>query len=95
VIRYVSVTTIASLGSTLAGAACLAGDHAISWNEYWHSGIHWFLADEISLLGVAPFLIIHVLPVGAQASDVKKHAGKIWFETEPGRCTTFFLQLPF
>ncbi|MGA9670523.1 MAG: PAS domain S-box protein, partial [Terracidiphilus sp.] len=25
---------------------------------------------------------------------VKKHQGKIWFETEPGRGTTFFIQLP-
>jgi signal transduction histidine kinase len=25
---------------------------------------------------------------------VKKHQGKIWFETEPGRGTTFFLELP-
>jgi PAS domain S-box-containing protein len=62
VIRYVSVTTIASLASTLVGTACLAGDHAISWSEYGAGAIHWFLADEISLLGVAPFLIIHVLP---------------------------------
>lgn len=54
VIRYVSVTTIASLGSTLVGTACLAGDHAISWSEYGAAAIHWFLADEISLLGVAP-----------------------------------------
>jgi two-component system, NtrC family, sensor kinase len=30
----------------------------------------------------------------AHALIVKKHSGKIWFETEPGRGTTFFIQLP-
>jgi PAS domain S-box-containing protein len=31
----------------------------------------------------------------AHAVIVKKHAGKIWFETELGKGTTFFLQLPW
>ncbi|MFZ0481733.1 MAG: PAS domain S-box protein [Terriglobales bacterium] len=30
----------------------------------------------------------------AYAVVVKKHSGKIWFETEPGRGTTFFIDLP-
>jgi PAS domain S-box-containing protein len=30
----------------------------------------------------------------AHSVIVKKHQGKIWFETEPGRGTTFFIQLP-
>jgi PAS domain S-box-containing protein len=30
----------------------------------------------------------------AHSVVVKKHQGKIWFETEPGRGTTFFLELP-
>jgi PAS domain S-box-containing protein len=30
----------------------------------------------------------------AHSVVVKKHQGKIWFETEPGRGTTFFIQLP-
>jgi signal transduction histidine kinase/CheY-like chemotaxis protein/HPt (histidine-containing phosphotransfer) domain-containing protein len=62
VVRYVSVTTAAALGSTAVGVACLAADHAIAWSEYWHSASIWFLGDEIGLLGVAPFLLIYVLP---------------------------------
>lgn len=30
----------------------------------------------------------------AHSVIVKKHGGKIWFETEPGRGTTFFINLP-
>ena len=62
VVRYVAVTTTAALGSTAIGVACLAADHAILWTDYWRSASIWFLGDEIGLLGVAPFLLIHVLP---------------------------------
>jgi signal transduction histidine kinase/DNA-binding response OmpR family regulator len=62
VVRYVAVTTAAALGSTVIGVACLAADRAILWTDYWHSASIWFLGDEIGLLGVAPFLLIHVLP---------------------------------
>jgi signal transduction histidine kinase/CheY-like chemotaxis protein/HPt (histidine-containing phosphotransfer) domain-containing protein len=62
VVLYVSITTIAALGSTAIGVASLAADHTIRWSEYWQSASVWFLGDEIGLLGVAPFLLIHVLP---------------------------------
>lgn len=62
VVLYVSVTTVASLCSTAVGVACLAADHTIRWAEYGQSASVWFLGDEIGLLGVAPFLLIHVLP---------------------------------
>lgn len=59
---YVSVTTAAALASTLVGVACLVADHAIHWSEFWPSASQWFLGDEIGLLGIAPFLLIHVFP---------------------------------
>src|SRR6202140_260584 len=62
VFLYVSVTTVAALASTGVGVVCLAADHAIRWSEFWQSASVWFLGDEIGLLGVAPFLLIHVLP---------------------------------
>src|SRR6266436_4376492 len=62
VVRYVTVTPTAALASTVIGVACLAADHSITWSEYWHAAFVWFLGDEIGLLSVAPFLLIHVSP---------------------------------
>jgi signal transduction histidine kinase/CheY-like chemotaxis protein/HPt (histidine-containing phosphotransfer) domain-containing protein len=62
VVLYVSVTTLAAVASTLVGVTCLALDHAIRWNEFGSAVLQWFLGDEVGLLGVAPFLLIHVLP---------------------------------
>ena len=62
VARYVAVTTLAAFGSSLIGSMCLGADHSIPWREYWHSALSWFLGDEVGLLGVAPFLLIHVFP---------------------------------
>jgi signal transduction histidine kinase/DNA-binding response OmpR family regulator len=62
VVLYVSITTLAAVASTLVGVACLALDHTIHWNEFGSAFLMWFLGDEVGLLGVAPFLLIHVLP---------------------------------
>ena len=62
VFLYVSVTTVGALASTAMGVVCLVADHAIHWSEFWQSASMWFLGDEIGLLGVAPFLLIHVFP---------------------------------
>jgi integral membrane sensor domain MASE1 len=62
VVRYLTVTTIAALGSAAVGVVCLALDHSIAWSEYWHTTSAWFLGDEVGLLAVAPFLLIHVFP---------------------------------
>jgi two-component system, sensor histidine kinase and response regulator len=62
VVLYVFVSTMAAIGATTVGVACLAADHTIGWHEFWQSASIWFLGDEIGLLGVAPFFLIHVAP---------------------------------
>jgi diguanylate cyclase (GGDEF)-like protein/PAS domain S-box-containing protein len=62
VIDYLAISTAAALAATATGVACLVADHTIAWNEYWHSGWRWFVGDEIGLVGLAPFLLIHVFP---------------------------------
>ena len=62
VFRYVAVTTCACVLSTLIGVACLAGDRSIPWHSFPKASLLWFLGDEIALLGVSPFLLIHVFP---------------------------------
>lgn len=62
IVLYLSLTTLAAVVSALVGVTCLALDHATPWNEFGSAFLMWFLGDEIGLLGVAPFLLIHVLP---------------------------------
>jgi diguanylate cyclase (GGDEF)-like protein/PAS domain S-box-containing protein len=62
VVRYVFVTTIAALSATSGGVWCLVADHTIPRSEFWHAAFNWFSGDSIALVGVAPFLLIHVLP---------------------------------
>ncbi len=62
VVRYLLVVTVAALLATAIGTAGLAADRAILWSEYWASAVGWFSGDGIGLLGVAPFLLIHVFP---------------------------------
>ncbi len=62
VIHYVWVTLIAAVGATVFGVGCLIADHSITPAEYRSSGLGWFLGDTIGLLGIAPFLLVHVLP---------------------------------
>jgi diguanylate cyclase (GGDEF)-like protein/PAS domain S-box-containing protein len=62
VVRYVLLSATAAVGAAVTGVACLVADHSIPWNEYKSSGIGWFLGDAIGLVGIAPFLLIHVFP---------------------------------
>jgi diguanylate cyclase (GGDEF)-like protein/PAS domain S-box-containing protein len=62
VVRYVFVSAAAAAGATVFGVACLIADHSIPWSEYKSSARGWFLGDAIGLVGIAPFLLVHVFP---------------------------------
>jgi len=62
VVRYVFVSATAAAVATIIGVACLIADHSITWGEYGSSALGWFLGDAIGLVGIAPFLLIHVFP---------------------------------
>jgi len=62
VVRYVSVSAAAAAVATMIGVACLIADHSIAWGEYKSSALGWLLADTIGLVGIAPFLLVHVFP---------------------------------
>jgi PAS domain S-box-containing protein len=62
VVRYVLVSTTAAAGATVIGVACLIADHSITWGECKSSALGWFLGDAIGLVGIAPFLLVHVFP---------------------------------
>lgn len=62
VIRYVLVSATAAVGATFFGVACLIADHSITRGEYKSSALGWFLGDAIGLVGIAPFLLVHVFP---------------------------------
>jgi diguanylate cyclase (GGDEF)-like protein/PAS domain S-box-containing protein len=62
VVRYVFASTVAATGATIFGVGCLVADHSIALGEYKSSGLGWFLGDVIGLVGIAPFLLVHVFP---------------------------------
>jgi diguanylate cyclase (GGDEF)-like protein/PAS domain S-box-containing protein len=62
VLRYVVVTLIAAIGSTVCGVTSLFLDRTVTRSDYWQSALGWYIGDVVGLLGFAPFLLIHVLP---------------------------------
>src|ERR1700675_4782353 len=62
VVRYVFVSATAATGATIIGVGCLIADHSIAWSENKSSALGWFLGDAIGLVGIAPFLLVQVLP---------------------------------
>jgi len=81
VVRYVLVSTMAAVGATIIGVACLIADHSIVRNEYKASVIGWFLGDVIGLMGIAPFLLVHIFPhvrrwLSPSSSDLRSTRGQ-------------------
>jgi diguanylate cyclase (GGDEF)-like protein/PAS domain S-box-containing protein len=72
VVRYLWVSASAAAVATIIGVACLIADHSITWHDCQAATIGWFLGDAIGLVGIAPFLLIHVLP-----------AVRNWLSAEP------------
>lgn len=62
VVRYVLMSAAAATGATIFGVASLAADHSILRGEYGSSALGWFLGDTIGLIGIAPFLLVHIFP---------------------------------
>jgi diguanylate cyclase (GGDEF)-like protein/PAS domain S-box-containing protein len=62
VVRYVILSAAAAAGATLFGVFSLIADHSIAQAEYKSSAVGWFLGDAIGLVGIAPFLLVHVFP---------------------------------
>src|SRR5579872_361095 len=62
VVCYIFVTMAAALCATVTGVLCLIGDHSISMHQAWSAALAWFIGDGIGLVGLAPFLLIHVFP---------------------------------
>ena len=62
VVRYVILSATAAAGATIFGVVSLIADHSIARSEYRSSALGWFLGDAIGLVGIAPFLLVHVFP---------------------------------
>ena len=86
VVRYVLVSATAATGATIIGVACLIADHSISPSEYKSSAAGWFLGDVIGLVGIAPFLLVHVLP------HVRQWLAPVHSQSRPSRARFTFLK---
>jgi len=62
VLRYTLVTMIAALAAMVFGSGGLFLDHIITAADYPRSAMGWYIGDEVALLALAPFLLIHVVP---------------------------------
>lgn len=83
VVRYLFVTTVAGLASSILGMAGLALDGTVSWNNYGAGLLSWFSGDCIGRFGVAPFLLIHVFPAVRQKLFGQRYRSQTHSELTP------------
>jgi PAS domain S-box-containing protein len=83
VVRYLFVTTVAGLASSVLGITGLALDGTVSWNDFGAGVLLWFSGDGIGRFGVAPFLLIHVLPAVRQKLFGRKYQSQTQSELTP------------
>ena len=62
VVRYVLVSATTAVIAAIIGVECVLADHGITRGDYRSSVVGWFLGDTIGLVGIAPFLLVHVFP---------------------------------
>ena len=62
VVLFIIMGASAAAGATIFGVASLIADRAVTLGEYKSSALGWFLGDAIGLVGIAPFLLVHVFP---------------------------------
>lgn len=62
VLQYLSVTLLAACTVAAINVAFLVADHAISPNQWRRASFMWFTGDAVALVGVAPFVLIYVVP---------------------------------
>jgi diguanylate cyclase (GGDEF)-like protein/PAS domain S-box-containing protein len=62
VTRFVFVTLGTAICSTAIGVGCLVADDSIPWSRFLTAAVDWVGGDSIAFVGVAPFLLMHVLP---------------------------------
>src|SRR5258706_4134632 len=89
VVGYVFVTTAAAAGASVFGVASLIADHSIAWGEYKSSGLGWFLGDVIGLVGIAPFLLVHIFP------HVRRWLAPTPFQPSPARARSTATKFTF
>ena len=84
VVKYVFVSMSGAIAATIVGTLCLVGDRTISWSEVYTSGMLWFLGDMVAVLGIAPFLLIHVFPwirMWLSSQSVNSRTDRPWLKS--------------
>lgn len=62
VMRYFAACVVAAAGATSVGVTSLLLSGGITAPQYWSSWVSWYDGEIIGVVGIAPFLLIHVLP---------------------------------